>query len=49
MGNVKTGNRPGPGNGAPLRARPASFFLPCERGSNSHTDVITRPRLCLAL
>ena len=26
-----------------------SFPLPCERGLNSHTDVITRPRLSLAL
>ena len=38
-----------PGNGAPLRARAASLFLPCERGLNSHTDVVTRPRLSLAL
>ena len=35
-------------NGAPLRAREASFFLPCERGLNSHTDVATRPHLSLA-
>ena len=33
----------------PLRARVASFSLPCERGLNSHTVVITRPRLSLAL
>ena len=37
-----------PGNGAPLRARVPSFFLPCERGLNSHTDVVTRPHLSLA-
>ena len=43
----KLGDRPG--NGAPLRARAASFFLPCERGLNNHTDVITRPHLSLAL
>ena len=42
-GKRKLGRRPG--NGAPLRARVASLFLPCERGLNSHTDVITRPRL----
>ena len=36
-------------NGAPLRARVAFLFLPCERGLNSHTDVATRPRLSLAL
>ena len=35
--------------GAPLRTRVPSFFLPCERGSNSQTGVITRPRLSLAL
>ena len=46
-GKRKLGVRPG--NGAPLRARAASLFLPCERGSNSHTDVATRPRLGLAL
>ena len=46
-GTRKLGDRPG--NGAPLRARVASFFLPCERGLNSHTDVVTRPRLSLAL
>ena len=45
-GTRKLGVRPG--NGAPLRARVASFFLPCERGLNSHTDVITRPHLSLA-
>ena len=38
-----------PGNGAPLCARATSFSLPCERGLNSHTDVVTRPRLSLAL
>ena len=38
-----------PGNGAPLRARATSLFLPCERGLNSHTDVATRPHLSLAL
>ena len=27
----------------------ASFFLPCERGLNSHTDVDTSPHLGLAL
>ena len=43
----KLGGRPG--NGAPLRARVASLFLPCERGLNSHTDVDTRPHLSLAL
>jgi hypothetical protein len=32
-----------------LRARVASLSLPCERGLNSHTVVITRPRLSLAL
>ena len=36
-------------NGAPLRARATSIFLPCERGLNSHTGVITRPHLSLAL
>ena len=36
-------------DGAPLRARVATFFLPCERGLNSHTDVATRPHLSLAL
>ena len=46
-GTRKLGCRPG--NGAPLRARVPSFFLPCERGLNSHTVVITRPRLSLAL
>ena len=46
-GKRKLGCRPG--NGAPLRARAASFFLPCERGLNSHTVVVTRPRLSLAL
>ena len=35
-GTRKLGVRPG--NGAPLRARVVSFFLPCERGLNSHTD-----------
>ena len=43
----KLGSRPG--DGAPLRARAPSFSLPCERGSNSHTDVVTRPRLSLTL
>ena len=38
-----------PGNGAPLRAWVAFLLLPCERGSNSHTVVVTRPRLSLAL
>ena len=45
-GKRKLGGRPG--NGAPLRARAASFFLPRERGLNSHTDVATRPHLSLA-
>ena len=45
-GTRKLGSRPG--NGAPLRARAPSFFLPCERGLNSHTDVTTRPHLSLA-
>ena len=40
-GKRKLGVRPG--NGAPLRARVASFFLPCERGLNSHTNFTTRP------
>ena len=31
-----------------MRAPVVSFFLPCERGLNSHTDVITRPHLSLA-
>ena len=44
---IQLGRRPG--NGAPLRARAPSFFLPCERGLNSHTDVATRPHLSLAL
>ena len=48
-GKRKLGSRPGNGNPAPLRARAASFFLPCERGLNSHTDVTTRPHLSLAL
>ena len=46
-GKRKLGSRPG--NGAPLRVRTTFFFLPCERGLNSHTVVITRPRLSLAL
>ena len=45
-GKRKLGSRPG--NGAPLRARAPSIFLPCERGLNSHTDAITRPHLSLA-
>ena len=41
-GTVTLGGRPG--NGEP------SLLLPCERGSHSHTVVITpRPRLSLAL
>ena len=45
-GTRKLGVRPG--NGAPLRAGVASFFLLCERGLNSHTVVATRPHLSLA-
>ena len=40
---------PATGPRCPLRARVASLSLPCERGLNSHTVVITRPRLSLAL
>ena len=46
-GTRKLGCRPG--NGAPLRTWVAFLVLPCERGSNSHTDVARRPRLSLAL
>ena len=46
-GKRKLGERPG--NGAPLRARVVVLFLPCERGLNGHTVVITRPRPSLAL
>ena len=41
MGHGRTGRRPG--NGV------AAFLLPYERGSHSHTAVVTRPRLNLAL
>ena len=40
-GTATLGGRPGNGE--------ASLFLPCERGSHSHTVVVTRPRLSLAL
>ena len=40
-GTVALGRRPGNGE--------AALFLPCERGSHSHTVVITMPRLSLAL
>ena len=40
-GTATLGGRPGNGE--------ASLFLPCERGSHSHTVVITSPRLSLAL
>ena len=40
-GTTELGRRPGNGG--------TSFLLPCERGSHSHTDVATRPRVRLAL
>ena len=48
MGHAKTWCSPRQ-RGPVARAGGASFFLPCERGLNSHTDVITRPHLSLAL